>query len=81
MRQLAFNKSGVVGNIIILYEVELVIPFSSLRYSLARVQTWRIDFGRGFTLADELTRYVYWTSRMEGIESVSYTHLTLPTKA
>jgi hypothetical protein len=50
------------------YEVELVIPFSSLRYSLARVQTWRIDFGRGFTLADELTRYVYWTSRMEGIE-------------
>ncbi len=50
------------------YEVELVIPFSSLRYSLAPVQTWRIDFGRGFTLADELTRYVYWTSRMAGIE-------------
>tara|TARA_X000000368_G_scaffold92518_1_gene70687 strand:+ start:1521 stop:3746 length:2226 start_codon:yes stop_codon:yes gene_type:complete len=50
------------------YEVELVIPFSSLRYSVAPVQTWRVDFGRGFTLADELTRYVYWTSRMEGIE-------------
>ena len=50
------------------YEVELVIPFSSLRYSLSPIQTWRIDFGRGFTLADELTRYVYWTSRMEGIE-------------
>tara|TARA_B100001769_G_scaffold54973_1_gene39845 strand:+ start:164 stop:2389 length:2226 start_codon:yes stop_codon:yes gene_type:complete len=50
------------------YEVELVIPFSSLRYSVAPVQTWRVDFGRGFTLADELTRYVYWTSRMAGIE-------------
>ena len=49
------------------YEVELVIPFSSLRYSLSPIQTWRIDFGRGFTLADELTRYVYWTSRLEGI--------------
>jgi hypothetical protein len=50
------------------YEVELVIPFSSLRYSVAPVQTWRVDFGRGFTLADELTRYVYWTSRVAGIE-------------
>ena len=50
------------------YEVEMVIPFSSLRYSVAPVQTWRIDFGRGFTLSDELTRYVYWTSRMGGIE-------------
>ena len=50
------------------YEVELVIPFSSLRYSVASVQTWRVDFGRGFTLADELTRYVYWTSRVAGIE-------------
>ena len=50
------------------YEVELVIPFSSLRYSVAPVQTWRVDFGRGFTLSDELTRYVYWTSRVAGIE-------------
>ena len=50
------------------YEVEMVIPFSSLRYSVAPVQTWRIDFGRGFTLSDELTRYVYWTSRVGGIE-------------
>jgi len=50
------------------YEVELVIPFSSLRYSIAPIQTWRVDFGRGFTLEDELTRYVYWTSRVEGIE-------------
>jgi len=50
------------------YEVEIVIPFSSIRYSLAPIQTWRIDFGRGFTQADELTRYVYWTSRMAGIE-------------
>ena len=50
------------------YEVELVIPFSSLRYSVAPVQTWRIDFGRGYTLSDELTRYVYWTSRVDGIE-------------
>jgi len=49
------------------YEVEMVIPFSSLRYSVADVQTWRIDFGRGFTLSDELTRYVYWTSRLGGI--------------
>ena len=50
------------------YEVEIVIPFSSLRYSMAPIQTWRIDFGRGFTQADELTKYVYWTSRMAGIE-------------
>ena len=49
------------------YEVEMIIPFSSLRYSLAPIQTWRIDFGRGFTLSDELTRYVYWTSRLGGI--------------
>ena len=49
------------------YEVEMIIPFSSLRYSLAPIQTWRIDFGRGFTLSDELTRYVYWTSRLDGI--------------
>ncbi len=50
------------------YEVELVIPFSSLRYSLASIQTWRIDFGRGYTLADEIRRNVYWTSRLAGIE-------------
>ena len=50
------------------YEVEMIIPFSSLRYSVASVQTWRIDFGRGFTLVDELTRYVYWTNRVGGIE-------------
>ena len=50
------------------YEAEIVIPFSSLRYSIAAIQTWRIDFGRGFTQADELTKYVYWTSRMAGIE-------------
>ena len=50
------------------YEAELIIPFSSLRYSLSPIQTWRIDFGRGFTLSDELTRYVYWTSRIDGIE-------------
>ena len=50
------------------YEAELIIPFSSLRYSLSPKQTWRIDFGRGFTLSDELTRYVYWTSRIDGIE-------------
>ena len=50
------------------YEVEMVIPFSSLRYSVASIQTWRVDFGRGFTLSDELTRYVYWTSRVGGIE-------------
>jgi len=50
------------------YEVELVIPFSSLRYSVAPIQTWRIDFGRGYTLVDEIRRNVYWTSRMAGIE-------------
>jgi len=50
------------------YEVELVIPFSSLRFSLASIQTWRIDFGRGYTLADEIRRNVYWTSRLAGIE-------------
>ena len=50
------------------YEVELVIPFSSLRYSLAPIQTWRIDFGRGYTLVDDIRRNVYWTSRIDGIE-------------
>ena len=50
------------------YEVELVIPFSSLRYSLAPIQTWRIDFGRGYTLLDDIRRNVYWTSRIDGIE-------------
>ena len=40
------------------YEVELVIPFSSLRYSLAPIQTWRIDFGRGYTLVDDIRRNV-----------------------
>lgn len=50
------------------YEVEMVIPFSSLRYSVSPVQTWRIDFGRGYTLSDEIRRMVYWTSRVDGIE-------------
>ena len=46
----------------------MVIPFSSLRYSVSPVQTWRIDFGRGYTLSDEIRRMVYWTSRVDGIE-------------
>jgi len=50
------------------YEVEMAIPFTSLRYSLASTQTWRINFGRGFTGNDELTRYVYWASKVDGIE-------------
>jgi len=50
------------------YEVEMAIPFSSLRYSVTEVQTWRINFGRGFTGNDELTRYVYWASKIDGIE-------------
>ena len=50
------------------YEVEMAIPFTSLRYSLASAQTWRINFGRGFTGDDELTRYVYWASKVDGIE-------------
>ena len=50
------------------YEVEMAIPFSSLRYSVAEIQTWRINFGRGFTGSDELTRYVYWASKIDGIE-------------
>ena len=50
------------------YEVEMAIPFSSLRYSVAEIQTWRINFGRGFTGNDELTRYVYWASKIDGIE-------------
>jgi len=50
------------------YEVEMAIPFTSLRYSLASTQTWRINFGRGFTGNDELNRYVYWASKVDGIE-------------
>jgi len=50
------------------YEVEMAIPFTSLRYSLTSTQTWRINFGRGFTGNDEFTRYVYWASKVDGIE-------------
>jgi len=50
------------------YEVEMAIPFTSLRYSLASTQTWRINFARGFTGEDEFTRYVYWASKVDGIE-------------
>ena len=50
------------------YEVEMAIPFTSLRYSLTSTQTWRINFVRGFTGNDEFTRYVYWASKVDGIE-------------
>ena len=50
------------------YQAEFAIPFSSIRYSLAEKQDWRITFGRGFTLDDEITRFVWWANKVDGIE-------------
>ena len=50
------------------YQAEFAIPFSSIRYSLAEKQDWRITFGRGFTLDDEITRFVWWADKVDGIE-------------
>lgn len=50
------------------YQAEFSIPFSSLRYSISEKQDWRITFGRGYTLDDEITRYVWWSPKVDGIE-------------
>ena len=50
------------------YQAEFAIPFSSLRYSLSERQDWRITFGRGYTLNDEITRYVWWSPKVDGME-------------
>lgn len=50
------------------YILEFKIPFSSLRYSLAESQTWRINFGRLFDIGDNVGREISWASKIEGIE-------------
>ncbi len=50
------------------YQAEFAIPFSSIRYSIAEKQDWRITFGRGYTLDDEITRFVWWANKVDGIE-------------
>lgn len=50
------------------YQAEFSIPFSSLRYSLADIQTWRISFGRLFTTPDMQGHFVHWANQIDGIE-------------
>ncbi len=50
------------------YVVEFSIPFSSLRYSVAKTQDWRINFFRRYTTDDEIGHEVFWASTMRGIE-------------
>lgn len=50
------------------YILEFKIPFSSLRYSLAESQNWRINFGRLFDIGDNVGREISWASKIEGIE-------------
>ena len=50
------------------YQAEFSIPFSSLRYSLADIQTWRISFGRLFRTQDQLDHLTHWANRIDGIE-------------
>ena len=53
------------------YIVEFAIPFSSLRYSVAKTQNWRINFYRRYTTDDEIGHEVFWASTMRGIECQS----------
>lgn len=50
------------------YQAEFSIPFSSLRYSLADIQTWRISFGRLFRTPDQLGHFTHWANKIDGIE-------------
>ena len=54
------------------YQAEFAIPFSSIRYSIAEKQDWRITFGRGYTLDDEITRFVWWANKVDGIECQTF---------
>ena len=72
------------------YMVSFAIPFRSLRFNEVDEQTWRIQFTRTIPRNNEESHWPEYSIDVEGRLNqaalltgitVSYTHLTLPTKA